>query len=327
MSTISSTLGSRSLPKISTISNGPLSYLQPYGTLFFVSSIIILVILCNILERWLLRALYGSIYMNLQAPGNEKQRRSFTHYHVGAMNMIFVLCIGFYPVMEFIAGPAELSTPMAAGSRVRVGDLLFIVAQAYPAYYTYELCYRTKFGSPISIAHHVGLIAIMQTSLSLFNNWEKHPEASLEFYMCMVWGTFDAITELPVLISLIIWRTRRNESKLLAYLAGGLFVWMIVGSLTEVAVTAYLLHKSWDRWGTVWKFVTPFIFSLWTCTQLFGASRLYSMSQSEWRKYKRGGVKDIEPVVDLHESDCEKETASLSTQGRSLGRTDNSNEV
>ncbi|EFQ36836.1 uncharacterized protein GLRG_11982, partial [Colletotrichum graminicola M1.001] len=326
MSTVSSTFGSRSLPKVSTIPNGPLSYLQPYGTLFFASSIIVLVILCNILERWLLRAFYGKVYIDLQAPGNEKRRRSFTYYHIGAMNIIFVLSIGFYPVMRFIAGPAELSTTMATGSRVRVGDLLFIIAQAYPAYYTFELCYRTKFASPLSIAHHTGLIAIMQTSLSLFNNWEKHPEAPIEFYMCMIWGTFDAIVELPIFISMIIWRTRRNENKLLAYLTGGLFVWIIVGALAEVAVTAYLLHKSWDRWGTVWKFVTPFIFSLWICTQFYGASRLYFMSQSEWRKYKRGGVKDIEAVVDLQESDCEKEISSVSTQGRCLERLNNSAE-
>ncbi|KAK2041998.1 hypothetical protein LZ31DRAFT_442700, partial [Colletotrichum somersetense] len=291
-----STASHNSLPKISTIQNGPLSSLQPYGMLLFVSCITAIVILCNVLERWLLRAIYGEIYMNLERPGKEKQRRSFTYYHIAAVNMLVILCIGFYPIMQFVAGSAELSTTMAVGSRVRVGDLLLIISQMHSAYYTFELCYRTQFASPLTIAHHAGLLAITQTSLSLLNDWEKHSEATLEFYMCMIWGIFDAIVDLPIYICMIIWRVKRNDSKLLAYIAGGLFIWALVGAFTEVAVTIYLLHESWDRWGIVWKFVTPFIFSLWICTQLYGSTRLFSMSRSEWRKYNRG-LQEVEHVV------------------------------
>ncbi|KAK2031061.1 hypothetical protein LX32DRAFT_637558 [Colletotrichum zoysiae] len=312
-----STASHNPLPKISTIQNGPLSSLQPYGTLLFVSCIAALVILCNVLERWLLRAIYGEIYMNLERPGREKQRRSFTYYHIGAINMLVVLCVGFYPVMQFVAGSAELSTSMTAGSRVRVGDLLFIIAQTYPAYYTFELCYRTQFASPLGIAHHAGLLAIIQTSLSLLNDWENHPEATLEFYMCMVWGTFDAIMELPTLICMVIWRVKRDDSRLLARIAGGLCIWVIVGAFTEVGVTIYLLHESWDRWGIVWQFVTPFIFSLWICTQLYASTRLFSMSRSEWRKCNRG-LQEVEPVVRLHELDSEKDVASLSCSEKSI---------
>ncbi|KAK2055299.1 hypothetical protein LY76DRAFT_520790 [Colletotrichum caudatum] len=312
-----STASHNTLPKISTIQNGPLSSLQPYGTLLFVSCIVALVILCNVLERWLLRAVYGEIYMNLERPGNEKQRRSFTYYHVGVVNMLVVLCVGFYPVMQFVAGSAESSTPMTRGSPLKVGDLLFVIAQIYPAYYTFELCYRTQFASPLGIAHHAGLLAIIQTSLSLLNDWEKHPEATLEFYMCLIWGIFDAVVDLPIFICMIIWRVKRKESKLLAHIAGGLCIWAIVGALTEVCVTIYLLHESWDRWGTVWKFVTPFIFSLWICTQLYGSTRLFSMSRSEWRKYNRG-LQEVEPVVKLHELDSEKDVASVSSSEKSI---------
>ncbi|OBR02547.1 hypothetical protein CH63R_13773 [Colletotrichum higginsianum IMI 349063] len=314
MPTVSHTLGPRSLPKISTIQNGPISSLQPYGTLLFVSSIIAIVILANVLERWLLRAIYGKIYTDLQCPGNEKRRRSFTYYHVGAINTFVVLCVGFYPAMKFIAGSAVLSTDMAKGSQVQVGDLLFIIAQMYPAYYTFELCYRTQFASPLGIAHHTGLIAIMQTSLLLFSDWEKHPEATIEFYMCMIWGAFDAVVEFPIYISMIIWRVKRNNHKLLAYLTAGLCVWVIVGACTEVAVTIYLLHKSWGRWGTVWKFVTPFVFSLWIATQLYGASRLFVMSQSERRKCNNGTLRETESVVEIIGIIQSKEdTASMSS--------------
>ncbi|KAK1962246.1 hypothetical protein LY78DRAFT_546516, partial [Colletotrichum sublineola] len=297
------------LPKISTIQNGPLSSLQPYGTLLFVSSIISLVITAIILERWVFRAIYGEIYTNLP----EKQRRSFTYYHMGIINVLIVLFIGFYPAMDFIAGSAVLSTRMAPDSRVHVGDLLFVICNTYTAYYTFEICYRTKFASPLSIAHHTGLILISQTSLSLFHDWEKTPEATIEFYMCVIWGCFDVVSELPILISMIIWRTKRNNSKLLAYLIGGSCVWLIVGALTEVTVTAYLLHKSWDRWGTVWKITTPFIFSLWICTQFYAASKLFFMSRSEWRKYTGGGMEKVEQVVQQHDLHSEKSMASVSS--------------
>ncbi|KAH0420273.1 hypothetical protein CcaCcLH18_14096 [Colletotrichum camelliae] len=312
MPTAYSLLGLRSVPKISMVQNAPLSSLEPYGTLLFVSTIITLVVLANVLERWLLRAIYGKVYINLQCSGHEKQRRSFTYYHIGAIATSVVLCVGFYPAMKFIAGSAVLSTSIATGSQVQVGDLLFIISQIYTAYYTFELCYRTQFASPLGIAHHTGLIAIMQTSLLLFHDLEKHPEATIEFYMCMVWGSFDAIVELPIFISMIIWRKRRNESKLLAYMTGGLCVWVVVGASTEVIVTIYLLYQSWDRWGNVWKFVTPFIFSLWISTQLYGASRLYSMSKSERQKYKMGELHEVEPIVELHEILRQKDTTNQS---------------
>ncbi|KAK1975582.1 hypothetical protein LZ30DRAFT_349153 [Colletotrichum cereale] len=312
MATVSSVLASRSPPKIDTVANGPISSLQPFGSLLFVSSIIIVVLLTNILERRLLRVVYGEIYVDLQRPGNEKRRRSFTYYHVGAISMFTILCIGAYPVMHFLIGSADLSTDLVPGpgSRIRVGDLLFAVSQTYCAYYAFELCFRTQFASPLSIAHHIGLLAITQTALSLFGNYKRHPEATIEFYMCMVWGVFDVVVELPVYLTMIIWRIRRNDHRLLSYLSVGLCVWVLVGATAEVIVTIYLLHKSWDRWGHVWKFVTPIIFSLWIATQLYGASRLFSMSLSERRKCGKETPQGVEPTVELPGLTDEPENAA-----------------
>ncbi|KAK2060131.1 hypothetical protein LY76DRAFT_426203 [Colletotrichum caudatum] len=301
MATVSSVLASRSPPKIDTVPNGPISSLQPFGSLLFVTSIIIVVLLTNVLERKLLKIVYGDLYTDLQRPESEKRRRSFTYYHVGAITMFTILCIGVYPVMHFLIGSANLSTDLVPGpgSRIRVGDLLFAVSQTYCAYYAFELCYRTQFASPLSIAHHIGLLAITQTALSLFGSYKKHPEATIEFYMCMVWGAFDVVVELPVYITMIIWRVKRSDHKLLSYLSGALCIWVLIGATTEVIVTIYLLHKSWDRWGHAWKFITPFIFSLWIATQLYGASRLFAMSQSERRKCPKETPRGSEPMAEL----------------------------
>lgn len=191
METFAGMLTSRSQPKIEIIQNVPISNLLPYGSLLLISSVIVIVLMANILERWLLEKVYGDIYRDLKRPENERRRRSFTYFHIGAIIMFTLLCIGIYPVMHFLVGPADLSTDVAPGPgrRIHVGDILFAVSQTYSAYYIFELCYRTQFASPLSIAHHIGLLAITQTAISLFGDYERHPEATIEFYMCMVWGT------------------------------------------------------------------------------------------------------------------------------------------
>ncbi|KAI8185165.1 hypothetical protein K4K54_000198 [Colletotrichum sp. SAR 10_86] len=206
MASVTEALQGRGMPKIETIQNGPISGLLSYGSLLLVSSVVVVVLIANILERWLLRMVYGEVYKNLERPENEKRRRSFTYYHVGAIIMFALLCIGIYPVMHFLTGTAGLGTPVVQGHRLRIGDMLFTVSQVYSAYYVFELCFRTQFASPLSIAHHIGLLAITQTALSLFGNFVEHPEATIEFYMCMVWGAFDVVVELPIYVSMILWR-------------------------------------------------------------------------------------------------------------------------
>ncbi|KAL0931096.1 uncharacterized protein CTRU02_213831 [Colletotrichum truncatum] len=315
MSYIIDGIQGRSLPKIETIQNGPISSLVPFGSLLLVSSVVVVVLIANILERWLLRKVYGEVYITLERPENEKRRRSFTYYHVGAVMMFALLCIGVYPVMRFLVGNAALSTPLVPGRRIRIGDVLFTVSQTYSAYYVFELCFRTQFASPLSIAHHIGLLAITQTALSLFGNFAEHPEATIEFYMCMVWGkiylqrrkqntlltvdvtplgAFDVVVELPIYVSMIVWRARRGDHRLLSYMVYGCFGWILLGATLETAITIYLLHRSWDRWGRIWRVITPLIFSLWISTQLYGASRLFLMARSEQRKCGNGMKREPE---------------------------------
>ena len=65
---------------------------------------------------------------------------------------------------------------------------MFLLAEMYTAYYLYEMCFRTQFASPLTIAHHIGLLLIVQTAVALFADMQKHSEATVEFFMCMVWG-------------------------------------------------------------------------------------------------------------------------------------------
>ncbi|KAH7245489.1 hypothetical protein BKA59DRAFT_172235 [Fusarium tricinctum] len=271
-------------PKIQTLENNPLSHLLPYGSLILTCSIICIVLLTNCLERWILPRIYKNVYHTLESTKDERRQRSFVYFHVGTILLIGILCAGVYPIICFLVGSAKFSTLLSKGSAVTIGDILLVLSEIYCGYYIFEMCFRTKFASPISIAHHTGLLIITQTALSLFADPDKHREATLEFYMCMVWGTFDVVVELPIFLSMIIWRVKRDNPALLSRLAYGCCIWAIIAAITESVVTIYLLHMSWHRWGIEWRIITPLVFSLWITTQFYGASRLYAMGRAERRK-------------------------------------------
>jgi hypothetical protein len=175
-------------PKIVYIENEALSELLPWGSLVLCSCILTTVLLSNVLERWLLPKLYPALWKSLSGSGqNERRRRSFTYVHVGVTIMITLIVSGAYPVLSFLVGHARVSS-MFLMNNITYGDHMFTLSQIYSAYYLFELCFRTRFASAISIAHHIGLLIVIQTALALFGNLRKHPEAILEFYMCMVWG-------------------------------------------------------------------------------------------------------------------------------------------
>ncbi|CAH0050829.1 unnamed protein product [Clonostachys solani] len=280
--------GGGSTPKIAKITNRHLSSLTPYGSIIITCGVIFIVLLSNILERWVLRMVYKDTYRNLEKPGNERRRRSFTYYHVGAMMLFSLFCTGVYPVLMFLVGPGDFGTHVGRkGGGATIGDLLFLFAEIYTAYYLYEMCFRTQFASPLTIAHHVGLLLVVQTSVALFADSDSHKEATLEFYMCMVWGAFDVVVEMPVFVSMIIWRVKRQNHKLLAHIGLGCCIWILVAATTEVVVTIYLLNRSWHRWGTVFRVITPVVFALWIATQLYGAYRLYTMGRAQLQEHRK----------------------------------------
>lgn len=179
-------------PRIATLQNQPLSNYITRGTLILAACILGIVLLANVFERFLLKAIHGKIWTDLEKPENERRRRSFTYFHVGACIQFGLLAIGAYPAFDFLVGRSDLSAPYIRGydHSMTIGDMLFVVCQIHNGYYLFELCFRTRFASPISIAHHIGLLIITQTSVALFGNYQKQPEGVLDFYMCMVWGAY-----------------------------------------------------------------------------------------------------------------------------------------
>jgi len=95
---------------------------------------------------------------------------------------------------------------------------------------------------------------------------------------------------------MIIWRVKVDNHRLLSRIGYGLGIWIVIGASTEVAVTAYLLNRSWDQWDTAFKIVTPVIFSLWIVTQLYGGWRLFQMGKSKAKAY-RDSKKEEEDTV------------------------------
>jgi hypothetical protein len=188
-------------PEVAMPVNQPLSNLLPYGALILCSSILGIVVISNVLERWLFQMAYGKIWLALLYRENERRRRSFTYLHVGVIIMLSLVLVGAYPAFDFLVGRGDLSVTLAreGGIRITIGDILYTLSQIYSAYYLFELCFRTAFASVISIMHHIGLLIIVQTALALFANLQRHPEATMEFYMCMVWG-------MALYICLYTWR-------------------------------------------------------------------------------------------------------------------------
>ncbi|PLB53984.1 hypothetical protein P170DRAFT_343735 [Aspergillus steynii IBT 23096] len=285
-------------PKIIYLENETLSFLLPRGSLILCSCTLAIVLLSNVLERWLLAKLYQIIWKDLSLGRNERRRRSFTYFHIGVTIMLILVLFGAYPVFDFLVGHARVSSTLHRN--VTYGDYMFVLSHVYSAYYIFEVCFRTRFASAISIAHHIGLLIVIQTTLTLFGDLRKYPEAILEFYMCMVWGSFDVVVELPLYTFMIIWRVKANDHHLLSRMAYACCVWVLLGATVETAVTIWLLKSSWHRWGTSCRILLPLVFSLWICTQLYGAFRIFGMAQSKARLAStRSGITE----------DCDREIA------------------
>ncbi|KAK4112866.1 hypothetical protein N656DRAFT_789476 [Canariomyces notabilis] len=279
-------------PKIAYLENEALSELLPWSALVLCSCILTTVLLSNVLERWLLPRLYLVLWKSLSTGQNERRRRSFTYVHVGVTIMSTLVVIGAYPVFDFLVGHARLSSILF--KNLTYGDHMFALSQIYSAYYLFELCFRTRFASAISIAHHIGLLVVIRTAVALFGDLRKHPEAILEFYMCMVWGVFDVVVELPLYSFLIVWRVKSNEHRLLSRMAYTCCIWVLLGATIETAITIWLLNRSWHRWSLSFRILLPLVFSLWISIQLYGAYRTLGMATSKARIAKQ--LRELSPI-------------------------------
>lgn len=173
-------------PKIANLVNEEISALIPFGALILCASLLIIILLSRGLERWLFRWAYGEVWEILRCGESESRRSSFTCLHVSVIITFILLLAGIYPSFNFLVGSGVFSTTTSAG--ITIGDLLFVLSHIYCAYYLFDLCYYIRFINPPVIFHHVILLVMVQTALSRFANVLGHPEATLQYYLCMVWG-------------------------------------------------------------------------------------------------------------------------------------------
>ncbi|ETS75427.1 hypothetical protein PFICI_12371 [Pestalotiopsis fici W106-1] len=286
------TIVPRDEAKISGMKPGEIARDGTDLALILTVSLILYSLFAGLLQRGLLRRLYGEVYQALEETvpkGNERQRVSFIYHHIASICFAIIICIGAYPVISFTCGSGTLSTPMGNPNGATIGDVLSILLQVYCGYYLFEVTFRSKYISLIALAHHIGLLIIAQTAALLGSRASKSAEATKEFYLCMVWGAFDLVTELPLHIILIFWRIRRDESRLCYRIACACAVWVTVMALSETIVTAWLLSQSWAGWQLHWRIITPTLFTLWVCTQLYGAIIFLRMARQQ-RKICRSGL-------------------------------------
>ncbi|KAJ5705276.1 hypothetical protein N7536_000965 [Penicillium majusculum] len=256
---------------------GPISDLAPFSALI----ISIVLVICffvrfYILEGFLIRRLYGSIYTEM----SELNRRGFVNHHIAGATKVIILILAAYPFVSvaFCKGPS-FNTPFVHGSPVTLGDILIIVAQMLIGIYIFELIYRMKL-SPVAVMHHVGTIFIGQAAIAISLRPLREPDAYIEFVLCTVWGAFDIVFELFPHVAIILYRIFPERHQFLSKVFLISCFTTALGTITETVVTMWLFASTWDRWRLAFKIVTPLLHVAFSTAQIHG-------SLIFWRMYRR----------------------------------------
>ena len=181
-------------PKITSVSSDQLSRYQESASLILTCFLIAVAAMAMTAQRGLLARVYGKTYTDLAAgtAKAERQRLAFVYHHVAAVLFTAIAAAGAYPAVAYIVEPgttlARTILPHGPEDRTTVGDMLFILAQFYSAYYLFEIVFRARFLSYIALAHHIGLLLVVQFALDFIGRDPDHPNSAKEFYFCMVWG-------------------------------------------------------------------------------------------------------------------------------------------
>ncbi|KAI2710222.1 hypothetical protein CBS147332_5923 [Penicillium roqueforti] len=256
---------------------GPISDLAPFSALI-ISFVLVIFFLVRfyVLEGFLIRRLYGSIYTEM----SELNRRGFVNHHIAGVIKVIILVVAAYPFISvaFCKGPS-FNTPFVKGSVVTLGDILIVVAQILIGIYIFELIYRVKL-SPVAVMHHVGTIFIGQAAIAISLRPLREPDTYIEFVLCTVWGAFDAVFELFPHFAIILYRVFPRRHQLLSRIFLISCFSTAVGTLTETVVTMWLFGSTWDRWRLAFKVVTPVLHLAFSAAQIHG-------SLVFWRMYRR----------------------------------------
>ncbi|RMZ38337.1 hypothetical protein AFCA_000070 [Aspergillus flavus] len=261
---------------LETLKLQPISRLAPFSALIIsIVLVVLFVVRYYVLEGFLIKRLYGSIYTNL----SEVNRRGFINHHIAGLTKILILIVAAYPFLEVVIGKSSFHTPYAHGSRVTMGDMLVVVAQMLIGMYAFELIYRTKL-SPIAVLHHIGTIIIGQSAIAISLDLAREPDADIEFVLCTVWGAFDIISEFFPHLAIILYRIFPNRHRFLKRLFLLSCITTALGTTCETIVIFFLFGSLWDRWQIAFKVVTPLLHIAFSAAQVHG-------SVVFWKMYKR----------------------------------------
>ncbi|CAI7567539.1 unnamed protein product [Penicillium glandicola] len=256
---------------------GPISDLAPFSALI-ISIVLVIFFLVRfyVLEGFLIRRLYGSIYTEM----NERNRRGFINHHIAGVTKLIILIVAAYPFISvaFCKGPS-FNTPFVEGSVVTLGDILIVVSQMLIGIYIFELIYRVNL-SPVAVTHHIGTIFIGQAAIAISLRPLREPDAYVEFVLCTVWGAFDAVFELFPHVAIILYRIFPQWHRFLSRVFLFSCLTTALGTVAETVVTMWLFASTWDRWRLAFKVVTPVLHVAFSAAQIHG-------SLVFWRMYRR----------------------------------------
>ncbi|KAJ6041616.1 uncharacterized protein N7446_010504 [Penicillium canescens] len=277
---------------------GPISILAPFSALIIsVTLVIYFLIRFYVLEGFLIRRVYGSIYTDM----SELNRRGFVNHHIAGFTKIVILIVAAYP---FICITFSKATFQAAYALVTMGDILVVVAQALIAMYIFELLYRVKL-SPVAVIHHIGTILIGQTAIAISFSSVREPDAEIEFVLCTVWGAFDTISEFFPHVAIILYRVFPKRHHFLSRVFLLSCFSTAVGTFSETVVTMWLFGSLWSRWRLAFKVVTPLLHIAFSAAQIHGSLVFWRMYRRQQRYMKNEGEdieKDESPDMKLYES-------------------------
>ncbi|KAB8233982.1 uncharacterized protein BDW43DRAFT_274762 [Aspergillus alliaceus] len=282
---------------LQSITLQPISKLAPFSALI-ISIVLVVLFLVRyyVLEGFLIKRLYGSIYTNL----SEVNQRGFINHHIAGITKLLILIVAAYPFIEVVIGKSSFHTPYAPGSQVKMGDMLVVVAQMLIGMYAFELIYRTKL-SPIAVLHHVGTIMIGQSAIAISLDLAREPDADIEFVLCTVWGAFDIISEFFPHLAIILYRIFPDRHHFLKRLFLLSCITTAIGTTCETIVIFFLFGSLWDRWQLAFKVVTPLLHIAFSAAQVHGSVVFWKMYKRQERLLKEKSGLDIEREVS-HES-------------------------
>ncbi|TVY33635.1 hypothetical protein LSUB1_G007470 [Lachnellula subtilissima] len=264
-------------PHIKHVPLESISKLAPYSALILcIIFVIYFLFRFYILERFLLRKVYGKTYTQM----DETTRRGFVNHHIAGGTKVAILILAAYPFICVVFMTGTLHSRFAGSKHVTMGDILIIAAQALVAMYVFELFYRPKI-SPVSVGHHIGAIMIGQSAIAISLNLSKEKDATIEFLLCLVWGAFDIISEFLPHITIILYRVYPTDHRFLRKLFRMSAITTLIGTITETVLVFFLWGSLWNWWTLAFKVTTPILHVIFAAAQLWGTDVLYTMYKKQ----------------------------------------------